>query len=229
MAVALDCLGIAPVGDGLIPADSTYEKGAAAERAGRLTVTLAEQGPTARAFLDRRALLNAMAGIAATGGSTNGTAPPARDLARGGRAARPRRADRRGRAHAGDRKPRPLRPLGRGGPPPRGRHGGGDRRADSRRPPRRRRARTVDGVTLAEATSDASAPDGEIVFPADRPFKPAGRLASLRGNLAPEGSVVKLAGTERTAPDRAGARVRHARRTAPTPCARAPCARARCW
>ena len=35
------------------------------------------------------------------------------------------------------------------------------------------------------------------MFPRGRPFKPAGRLASLRGNLAPEGSVVKLAGTER--------------------------------
>ena len=45
---------------------------AAAERAGRLAVALAESGPTARAFLDRRALLNAMAGVAATGGSTNG-------------------------------------------------------------------------------------------------------------------------------------------------------------
>src|SRR5204862_7280448 len=36
------------------------------------------------------------------------------------------------------------------------------------------------------------------VFSADRPFKPSGALHSLRGNLAPEGSVVKLAGTGRT-------------------------------
>ena len=35
-------------------------------------MALADDGPTARAFLDRRALLNAMAGVAATGGSTNG-------------------------------------------------------------------------------------------------------------------------------------------------------------
>ncbi|MBA3263254.1 MAG: dihydroxy-acid dehydratase, partial [Thermoleophilaceae bacterium] len=43
-----------------------------------------------------------------------------------------------------------------------------------------------------------TAPDGEVVFTAEQPFKPSGRLFSLRGNLAPEGSVVKLAGTERT-------------------------------
>ena len=41
MAVALECLGIAAVGDGLIPADATEEKAAAAERAGRLAVALA--------------------------------------------------------------------------------------------------------------------------------------------------------------------------------------------
>jgi dihydroxy-acid dehydratase len=72
MAVALDCLGISAIGDGLIAAGAADEKGAAADRAGRLTVALAANGPTARTFLDRRALLNAMAGIAATGGSTNG-------------------------------------------------------------------------------------------------------------------------------------------------------------
>src|SRR5881227_1214084 len=72
MAVALDCLGLACIGDGLVPADELEAKGAAAERAGALAVRLAGGGPTARRFLDRRALLNAMAGIAATGGSTNG-------------------------------------------------------------------------------------------------------------------------------------------------------------
>src|SRR5215207_2149355 len=71
MAIALDCLGLAIVGDGLIPADALDEKRAAAARAGRLAAALADGGPTARAFLDRRALLNAMAGVTATGGSSN--------------------------------------------------------------------------------------------------------------------------------------------------------------
>src|SRR6185437_4378639 len=65
MAVALDCLGITHVGDGLIPADETEAKDEAARRAGARAVELTA---TARTFLDKRGLLNAMAGIAATGG-----------------------------------------------------------------------------------------------------------------------------------------------------------------
>src|SRR3954466_2227576 len=69
MAVALDCLGLARLGDGLVPADEVERKQAAARDAGALAVTLQH---TARRFLDKRALLNAMAGIVASGGSTNG-------------------------------------------------------------------------------------------------------------------------------------------------------------
>ena len=72
MAVALDCLGLAELGDGLIPAADTADKAAAAARAGTRAVALARTGPTARTFLDRRALRNAMVGVAASGGSTNG-------------------------------------------------------------------------------------------------------------------------------------------------------------
>jgi dihydroxy-acid dehydratase len=59
-------------------------------------------------------------------------------------------------------------------------------------------APTVEGGTLAQATAEAPAPDGEVVYTATEPFKPSGRLFVLRGNLAPDGAVVKLAGTERT-------------------------------
>ena len=70
MAVALDCLGLASIGDGLIPADDHDAKGAAAERPGaRRAARRDGSGPHVP---DRRALLNAMAGVAATGGSTNG-------------------------------------------------------------------------------------------------------------------------------------------------------------
>src|SRR5207302_5778759 len=72
MAVALDCLGITSMGDGLIGATETSAKREAAERAGRLAVRAVADGVTARRFLDRRALLNAMAGIVATAGPTNG-------------------------------------------------------------------------------------------------------------------------------------------------------------
>jgi dihydroxy-acid dehydratase len=196
MAIALDCLGLAIVGDGLIPADAAEEKAAAAERAGRLAVELAESGPTARAFLDRRALLNAMAGVTATGGSTNailhllaiaheagvtltlddlmavaaGT-PTIASLAPSGRWVAED-------LHAAGGAGAVIAELIRGG------------LLDGEAP-------AVQGGTLADATAAAPAPDGEVVFTLERPFKPSGRLFSLTGNLAPRGSVVKLAGTER--------------------------------
>jgi dihydroxy-acid dehydratase len=58
-------------------------------------------------------------------------------------------------------------------------------------------APTVAGSTLAEATRDAPAPDGEVLFALERPFKETGALHVLRGNLAPEGSLLKLAGGAR--------------------------------
>src|SRR3954452_24055573 len=72
MAIALECTGLAVIGDGLIPADDVEGKAEAARRTARQALAVAEAGTSARAFLDRRALLNAMAAVAATGGSTNG-------------------------------------------------------------------------------------------------------------------------------------------------------------
>ncbi|HEV3375787.1 MAG TPA: dihydroxy-acid dehydratase [Thermoleophilaceae bacterium] len=198
MAVALECLGVARMGDGLIAADAADAKSAAAERAGRLAVSLAaDGGPTARAFLDRRALLNAMAGIAATGGSTNGLLHL---LAISREAGDPLTLDELTAVAARTPAIASLAPSGRFVADDLQRAGGtaaviaeliGAGLFDGEAP-------TVEGGTLAQATAEAPQPDGEVLFTVDRPFKPAGRLASLRGNLAPEGSVVKLAGTERT-------------------------------
>ena len=55
---------------------------------------------------------------------------------------------------------------------------------------------TVDGRTLAEHAAGAREPDGEVVATVTSPFKPGGALRVLRGNLAPEGAVAKLAGHE---------------------------------
>jgi len=196
MAVATECLGIACVGDALVPADERAQRDDDAGRAGRLAVRLVEQGVTARRFLDRRGLLNAMAGIAATGGSTNGVlhllaiareagvaltldelasvarrTPVIAELAPSGRwtAADFQRA---GGIRA------VIRELVRGG------YMDGD-------------APTVEGKTLAEATEDAPRPDGDVVYTLEEPFKPTGALHVLRGNLAPEGSLVKVSATTR--------------------------------
>jgi dihydroxy-acid dehydratase len=197
MAIALDCLGLAVLGDGLIPAEDRAEKADAAARAGRLAVELAGTGVTARAFLDRRALLNAMAGIAATGGSTNGVlhllaiareagVPLTLDELAGAAALVPVIASLSpaGRwlaedLHRAGGTPAVLRELIRGG------HVDGE-------------APAVQGGTLASATEEAPPPDERVIFSLERPYKPAGLLFALRGNLAPEGSLVKLAGTERT-------------------------------
>jgi dihydroxy-acid dehydratase len=58
-------------------------------------------------------------------------------------------------------------------------------------------APTVGGSTLAEATRHAPAPDGEVLFPLEHPFKETGALHVLRGNLAPDGSLLKLTGGAR--------------------------------
>jgi dihydroxy-acid dehydratase len=56
----------------------------------------------------------------------------------------------------------------------------------------------VDGRSLGEiAAAVAEQPGQEVVVPIETPIKPIGGLAVLRGNLAPEGCVVKLAGHER--------------------------------
>jgi len=50
---------------------------------------------------------------------------------------------------------------------------------------------TVTGRTLGENIEGAAARDDEVIRPLDRPVSPNGALAVLRGNLAPEGAVIK--------------------------------------
>ena len=58
--------------------------------------------------------------------------------------------------------------------------------------------RTLEGPTLRESVASAvETPGQRVVATAERPFKPRGGLAILKGNLAPEGAVVKIAGGER--------------------------------
>ncbi len=57
---------------------------------------------------------------------------------------------------------------------------------------------TVDGRTIARIAEDATATEGQqVVVPIETPIKPVGGLSILRGSLAPDGCVVKLAGHER--------------------------------
>jgi dihydroxy-acid dehydratase len=191
MAVALDFLGLARLGDGLVPAAETEAKAGAAARAGALAVGLAGRGVTARRFLDRRALLNAMAGVTATGGSTNAVLhllaiahEAEAELTLGDLAEVARRTPVLAALapagpfvaedfHRAGGTAAVLRELLRGG------------LVDGGAP-------TVAGP-LAELAADAPPPDGEVVHALETPYKPTGALHVLHGNLAPEGSLVKLA------------------------------------
>jgi dihydroxy-acid dehydratase len=58
---------------------------------------------------------------------------------------------------------------------------------------------TVTGRTIGEEADRAEEADGqEVIRPLDNPIKPTGGLAIMRGNLAPDGCVVKLSGHDRT-------------------------------
>jgi dihydroxy-acid dehydratase len=57
---------------------------------------------------------------------------------------------------------------------------------------------TVGGASLKKAVAKAPAPDGDIIRGLDKPFSEDGGLALLFGNLAPEGSVVKSAGVDKS-------------------------------
>jgi dihydroxy-acid dehydratase len=58
---------------------------------------------------------------------------------------------------------------------------------------------TVSGLTIGQEAELANeTPGQDVVYPADKPIKTSGGLVILKGNLAPEGSVVKVAGHERS-------------------------------
>jgi dihydroxy-acid dehydratase len=53
---------------------------------------------------------------------------------------------------------------------------------------------TISGRTIAEEYAGANAPDGEIIFATSAPIMPDGGVAVLKGNLCPDGAVIKVAG-----------------------------------
>ena len=196
MSTALEFLGISPAGLNGIPA-LNRDKGAAAEEAGRLVMRLVRDDVRPSHIITRPALENAAASVAATGGSTNGVlhllaiahelgipfsiddfdiiagrTPIVASMKPGGAYVATDMFDAGGVALiARELKKRDLIHAG---------------------------APTVDGRTLGEiADQVAETPGQPVVVSIDRPIKPTGGLAVLRGNLSPDGCVVKLAGHER--------------------------------
>ncbi|MDQ3127584.1 MAG: dihydroxy-acid dehydratase [Chloroflexota bacterium] len=196
MSMVMEALGLSPAGLNDIPAEDPA-KDEAARRAGEMVMRLVRADLRPSTFVTRTSIDNAIAAVAATGGSTNAVlhllaiahefalpleidefdvianrTPIVADLQPGGRYTATHLYEAGGLALV-------TRELLAGG------------RIDGSAP-------NVDGRTTAEIGAAAQATDGQVVvLPIDRPLKPTGGLAILRGSLAPDGCVVKLAGHER--------------------------------
>jgi dihydroxy-acid dehydratase len=196
MATAFEMTGISPMGFNDVPAVDPRKEEVAFET-GKLVMELLRKGVTPRRILTRKALLNGIAGAMATGGSTNvvlhllavareaGVRLSIDDFDRVSRKT-PLLAD--------------LKPAGRFTAPDMYQAGGmaliakrlldaGLLHADEM---------TVSGRTIGEEASLArETPGQEVIRLLDRPLKPSGGMVILRGNLAPDGCVLKVAGQDR--------------------------------
>jgi dihydroxy-acid dehydratase len=196
MACAFEALGISPGGSAMVPAEAD-EKGTVAERIGELVMRVLVEDLRPSRVITRDSLENAIACACASGGSTNvvlhllavareaGIELDIDDFERISLAT-PLLAD--------------LKPGGRFVATDLYRAGGvplilsrlaevGILHGD---------AITVSGRTIGEEAEVAVEAEGqEVVRPVSDPLKSEGGLAIMRGNIAPEGAVVKLAGTER--------------------------------
>ncbi|MBK5111902.1 MAG: dihydroxy-acid dehydratase [Thermoleophilia bacterium] len=197
MACAFEALGISPAFSAMVPAEDE-EKNVVAEKIGELVMKVLAEDLRPSKVITRESLENAIACVCASGGSTNGVL----HLLAVAREARVEldiddfeRVSRRTPLLAD------LKPGGRfiatdlyraGGVPLILKHlkDGGLLNEDQI---------TVTGRTIGEEADRAEEQPGqEVVLPVDAPLKAQGGLAILRGNIAPDGAVVKVAGTERS-------------------------------
>jgi dihydroxy-acid dehydratase len=196
MATAFEMLGISPMGYNDVPAVDPRKSEVAFET-GKLVMDLLRKGVLPRQVMSRKAFLNAIAGAMATGGSTNvvlhllavareaGVRLAIDDFDRVSRRT-PLLAD--------------LKPAGRFTAPEMYQAGGmavvAKRLLDAGL--LHETEPTVTGRTIGEeARAARETPGQEVIHPLDRPLKAFGGMVILRGNLAPEGCVLKLVGQDR--------------------------------
>ncbi len=196
MATTLDFLGVSAPGLNEIPATHPG-KAQAAVSAGELAMKLVLEDTRPSSILTRDAFENAIAAVAATGGSTNAVLHLLAIAAEAGVDLSIDDFDR-----VSTRTPivADIKPGGRYVATDLYRAGGVGLVARElvRAGVAHEEARTVDGRSLREVADGVHEREGQdVVVPWDAPLKPTGGLAILRGNLAPDGCVVKLAGHER--------------------------------
>ena len=196
MSGAMEFLGLSPGGLNGIPAEDP-KKDEAAKRAGELAMTLVHHDVRPSHIVTRRSIENASASVAATGGSTNGVLHL---LAIAHEFGIPLEIDEFG--EIADRTPivADMRPGGRYTAADMYDAGGIGlvMRELLKRDLLHGEEKNVDGRTLRKIAASAVATDGQkVVVPIETPIKEVGGLTILRGSLAPDGCVVKLAGHER--------------------------------
>jgi dihydroxy-acid dehydratase len=197
MAMAFEMMGISPVGAAMVPAADATKANVAVE-AGRLVMDVLARGQRPSDVITKESLENAIAGVAASGGSTNAVLHL---LAVAREAQVPLDIDDFDRIASRTPLLCDLKPGGRFVAADLHTAGGITLLAQRLQQAGllHEDAPTVTGRTIGEHAAEATETEGqEVVRPLENPVKPTGGLAILRGNLAPEGCVVKLAGHERT-------------------------------
>ncbi|HEY6523621.1 MAG TPA: dihydroxy-acid dehydratase [Solirubrobacteraceae bacterium] len=196
MAMAFEVLGISPAGFSMVPAVSP-DKSTVAERAGALVMDILKRDLRPKDIITRDSLENAIAAIAASGGSTNGVLHLLAIAREMGIELHIDDFDR-----ISERTPLicDLKPGGQYVAPDLYEAGGVPLLTQRLKQAGllHEDAMTVTGQTIGEVADGANeAPGQKVVRPLDDPIKATGGLAILHGNLAPDGCVVKLAGYER--------------------------------
>ena len=197
MATAFEMLGVSPMGASDVPAVDGRKADVALE-AGRLVMALLKDGLRPRKIITRRALHNAIAGVMATGGSTNAVLHLLAVAREAGVSLSIDEFDRIGR-----RTPllADLKPWGTYTAPEMYEAGGmalvARRLLDGGL--LHATEMTVTGRTIGEEARRAVEKPGQrVVRPIDNPLKGYGGISILRGNLAPEGCVAKMSGQSRS-------------------------------
>jgi dihydroxy-acid dehydratase len=196
MAMAFEALGISPAGSSMVPAEDG-RKLDVAKACGELVLDVLRRGQRPSDIITKPALENAIAAVATSGGSTNGVlhllavaremgvpleidefeavserTPLLCDLQPGGQYVATELYEAGG-------VPLVLARLAQAG----------ILNSD---------AQTVTGRTIGEHAAEARETDGQrVVRPLSEPIKATGGFAILRGNVSPDGCVVKLSGHER--------------------------------